>query len=164
RSDIFSLGAVLYEMLTGIGPFDKPTRGDVIAAILTQTPPLTDLPPQLQSIVIKSLQKDRGERYQTSQELLLDLKSLSRELEFTGQTDGALQPTKQLATHATGALTARRFSLMHALAIVLLAGLALGAVWWSAFRRNALAPAALKTTEVAIWRSAPGEVYSLGSF
>jgi len=164
RSDIFSLGVVLYEMLTGTGPFYKPTRSDIIAAILTETPPLDDLPPQLQSIVARSLQKDREKRYQTSHQLLLDLKSLSRELELSEHSGRVLSQTNEVATHATTALTARRFSLLHTLAILLLVGLALGAVWWITFRRSALSPASLKTAEVATWRSAPGEIYSVGSF
>ena len=164
RSDIFSLGLVLYETLTGKGPFDKPTRSDVIAAILTETPPLDDLPPRLQSVVAKSLRKEREKRYQTSQELLLDLKTLNRELEFSDHSTRLFSQTNEVAAHATGALTVRRFSLLHALAILLLVGLAVGAVWWFLFRGDALPPAALKTAEVATWRSAPGEVYSVGSF
>ncbi len=164
RSDIFSLGAVLFEMFTGTGPFDKPTRGDIIAAILTETPPLNDLPPQLQSIVARSLQKDREQRYQTSHELLLDLKGLNRELELGHQQVSVLPQTKEVAVRTTGAFTARRFSLLHTLSILLLAGLALGALWWFTFRRSALSPASLKTAEVTNWRSAPGEVYSVGSF
>lgn len=88
----------------------------------------------MRSIVAKSLQKEREKRYQTSHDLLLDLRNLSRELELTGQTGRVWPQTSEFATHATGALTARRFSLIHALAVLLLAGLALGAVWWYAFR------------------------------
>ncbi len=164
RSDIFSLGAVLYELFTGAGPFTKPTRGDVIAAILTETPPLDDLPPQLRSIVAKSLRKEKEERYQTCRELLLDLKGLSREMELSAHTGRVFSQSHE-PTHATAALTARRFSLIHALAILLVAGLAVGAAWWFGFRSNALAPSSLKTAEVATWPSAPGgEVYNLGSF
>jgi Tol biopolymer transport system component/tRNA A-37 threonylcarbamoyl transferase component Bud32 len=164
RSDIFSLGAVMYEMLTGGGPFIKSTRGDVIAAILTETPPLNDIPLQLQGVVAKALQKDTEKRYQTSQDLLLDLKNISRELALNTHTGRVAQPTNETAAHATGTLTARRFSLLHALAVLLLAGLALGALWWLAFRRSALDPASLKTAEVVTWRSAPGEIYSIGAF
>ena len=163
RTDVFSLGAVLYEMLTNTGPFNKPTQGDVIAAILTETPPLDNLPPQLQSIAARSLQKDRKQRYQTSHELLLDLKSLNRELELSDEQGRVLPQTKEAAAHTTGRLTARRFSLLHALAILLLAGLALSAVWWFAFQRHT-PPSSLKTMEVVNWRSAPGEIYSVGSF
>jgi serine/threonine protein kinase len=164
RSDIFSLGAVLYEMLTHTGPFSKPTRSDVIAAILTETPPLDDLPPRLQSIAAKSLQKDRQRRYQTSNEMLLDLKSLNRELELNDEPGRVLSQTKEAAAYTTSTLTVRRFSLLHALTILLMVGLALSAVWWFTFRRSALSPASLKTAEVTTWRSAPGEVYSVGSF
>ncbi|HKQ07144.1 MAG TPA: protein kinase [Blastocatellia bacterium] len=163
RSDLFSLGAVLYEMLNGKGLFDKPTQSDVIAAILMEAPILSDLPPQLQSIVAKSLQKDKAKRYQTSQELLLDLKRLNRELELSDQPVAVSPQTGEVAAFATSIMTARRFSLRQTLAILLLACLALIAVWWFAVRRPATTPAPLKITEVATWRSAPGEGYSVGS-
>ncbi|MFL6276577.1 MAG: protein kinase domain-containing protein [Blastocatellia bacterium] len=164
RSDIFSLGAVLYEMLTGKGLFDKPTQGDVIAAILMEAPMLSDLPPQLQSIVAKSLQKDKAQRYQTSQELLLDLKRLNRELELSDQPVAVSPQTGEVAAFATSIMTARRFSLHQTLAILLLTCLALSAVWWFAVRRPTTMPASLRISEVATWRSAPGEGYSVGSF
>ena len=87
RSDIFSLGAVIYEMVTGHKPFDGETPSDVLAAILKSEPqPLSiffaDAPPELARIVSKTLRKDREERYQVIGDLLLDLKSLRQELEF----------------------------------------------------------------------------------
>ncbi len=87
RSDIFSLGAVIYEMVTGHKPFDGETPSDVLAAILKSEPAplsvfLADAPPELARIVTKTLRKDREERYQVIGDLLLDLKSLRQELEF----------------------------------------------------------------------------------
>jgi serine/threonine protein kinase/Tol biopolymer transport system component len=87
RSDIFSLGAVIYEMVTGHKPFDGETPSDVLAAILKSEPPplsvfFADAPPELARIVSKTLRKDREERYQVIGDLLLDLKSLRQELEF----------------------------------------------------------------------------------
>jgi len=87
RSDIFSLGAVIYEMVTGHKPFDGETPSDMLAAILKSEPaPLTefvaDLPSELVRIIHKSLQKDREERYQVIKDLLIDLKSLAQDLEF----------------------------------------------------------------------------------
>jgi serine/threonine protein kinase/Tol biopolymer transport system component len=169
RSDVFSLGTVLYEMLTGQGPFDRPTKGDVIAAILTENPPpLSQLKPgvpaELQRILAKALQKDKENRYQTSKDLLIDIRSLNRELEFTSQMGN----TTEAATGLTSPLRTRRFSSLQVIGIVLLVSLVIGAVWWFAVKRNPQAttslPSSWKTAEVFSWRSTPGEVYSLGAF
>jgi serine/threonine protein kinase len=176
RSDIFSLGVVMYEMLTGKEPFDKPTPSDVIAAILTENPPMlsqerSEIPPELQRIITKVLNKNKEERYQTSKDLLIDIKSLTKEIEFeaklihsTGGAAAATRRTSETTSQLTTIATARRFSFVHALAILLVAGLAIGAIWWFALRDNqTVNPSSLKTVEVVSWRSAPGEVYSIGS-
>ena len=86
RSDNFSLGVVLYEMLAGRSAFEGETPSDVMAAILQSEPlPLVqfaqNVPAELERIVSKALRKDRDERYQTASELSGDLKSLKQELE-----------------------------------------------------------------------------------
>ena len=87
RTDIWSLGIALYEMIGGRVPFEGATSSDVIAAILEREPTILaryapEVPTELEWIVKKALRKDREERYQTVKELLTDLKNLKRKLEF----------------------------------------------------------------------------------
>ncbi len=87
RTDIWSVGAVLYEMVGGRPPFAGPTSSDVIAAILSREPvPLVryrpEVPTELEWIIKKALRKDRDERYQTIREFLADLRNLRQRLEF----------------------------------------------------------------------------------
>jgi len=93
RSDIFSLGIVLYEIIAGCSPFQGDTNSDVIAALLKEQPaPLSqfvpDLPAEAQAIVDKALAKDRTGRYRTTDDLLAALKSLRRELEVEQRMGG----------------------------------------------------------------------------
>lgn len=87
RTDIFSLGAVLYEMITGKEPFEGHTRSDIIAEILKSDPtPLTGSVavefPGLQAILRNAMCKDREARYQTAAGMLNDLQHLKRDIEF----------------------------------------------------------------------------------
>jgi serine/threonine protein kinase/Tfp pilus assembly protein PilF len=92
RADVFSLGEVIYEMLSGHAPFDGATSSDVIAAILDREPAplsryLRDVPAELERIVYKALRKDRLERYQSARDLLIDLRSLKQEMEFAARQE-----------------------------------------------------------------------------
>ena len=97
RTDIFSFGVVLYEMIAGRVPFEGSSFGDVISGILGSRPvPLAryayDVPPELERIVSKALAKDREQRYQTSKDLLIDLKRLKQHLDVEAEFEHSAPP------------------------------------------------------------------------
>jgi len=112
RSDIFSLGVVLYEMISGKAPFDGQTVSDVIAEILKSTPQglstvVPDVPPALQEITGKAMLKDREARYQSAKDMLADLQEFERQTQFEAEfqkaaSAGKLQQPVRLDPTPTG--------------------------------------------------------------
>src|SRR3984957_14441185 len=116
RTDIFSLGLVLYEMATGRQAFVGGTGGAIIEAVLTR-PPVSvrsvnpDIPPALEAIINKALHKNREQRYQHAAEILADLQQLKRDID-SGRRDQAGDSASLLAStsgplSSTVALTSR---------------------------------------------------------
>ncbi|HEX4947563.1 MAG TPA: protein kinase [Blastocatellia bacterium] len=133
RTDIFSFGVLLYEMLAGRAPFEGESVSDVIAAILkSEPPPLSaqglHVPPELERIVSKTLRKERDERYQTVKDLLLDLKSVQQEISAPTIRTTVEQATKRQSAWLLPALIS--------LVVLLVAA---GAFWF--VRRPAPPPA-----------------------
>ncbi len=87
RSDIFSMGVVLYEMLAGRSPFAGNSTSSVLVSILEREPPplarfIPDVPAEMQRIITRTLAKKRDDRYQTARDLYTDLKNFKQELDF----------------------------------------------------------------------------------
>src|SRR3990172_2496122 len=98
RSDLFSLGVLLYEMATGRIPFDGGSSAEVFKAILADEPKPPSvlnekLPPDLERIILRALEKDRALRYQHASDMRAELKRLARDTS-SGRVSGQVQAAR----------------------------------------------------------------------
>src|SRR5215471_9262201 len=144
RTDIFSLGVVIYELLTGHLPFEGSSIYEIVAAILSdrESPPLSryspEVPAELERIVSKALRKNRDERYQTIKDLLLDLQSLKQQLEFERMHRTGL--TREDKAVQVSWVQSRRKQLLGVLCILMLVGGAILYAWWKQQRALSTQP------------------------
>jgi serine/threonine protein kinase/tetratricopeptide (TPR) repeat protein len=133
RTDLFSFGAVLYEMATGTMPFRGESTGVIFKAVLDGTPTPAvrlnpDIPPKLEEIISKALEKDRDVRCQSAAELRADLRRLKRDTE-SGKTAGHASPHQKIKRNKLWIILA---------ACIALIGLAAVGTWYLRSGRTAL--------------------------
>src|SRR5271163_712785 len=135
RSDLFSFGAVLYEMSTGKTPFPGDTTGVIFDAILNRTPVMPSrlnpqVLPKFEEIIHKTLEKDRELRYQSAGEMRTDLRRLKRDSE-----SGNTAPMMGVAAAAKARQGRLLIYSLVAIAMLLAAG---GGIWWYRTARPAV--------------------------
>jgi eukaryotic-like serine/threonine-protein kinase len=161
RTDLFSFGVVLYEMATGVLPFRGDTSGVITEAILNRSPvaPVRlnpDIPPKLEEVINKALEKDRKLRYQRAAEIRTDLQRLKRDTESSHAISSTAQVDSKPAAKSTWL-----WSRVVSGATILFIGLAVGG--WLFFSRKAHALTDKDTIVLADFTNTTGDTVFDGS-
>ncbi|MDH3529869.1 MAG: serine/threonine-protein kinase, partial [Acidobacteriota bacterium] len=173
RSDIFSLGVVLYELVTNRPPFVGEGSIDIIGSILRDEPPLieefVENPPVLLSEILKkSLRKKKEQRYQNIEEMLEDLRELRDGLKFKSEqthiTDDAA--AKTTAERTASSRFANRFQVFQIAGLLAIVSTVVVSVWWysNGFSMEDSSEIAFNTVEITNWPSAAGELHGTAAF
>jgi tetratricopeptide (TPR) repeat protein/predicted Ser/Thr protein kinase len=156
RTDLFSFGVVLYEMVTGVMPFRGDTSGVIANAILERTPvpPVRlnpDLSPKLEEIVIKALEKDRKLRYQSAADIRTDLQRLKRDSDSRG---AARESAKAVSNPASKSVRFRWAAMAGAALLVI----AVAVTGWMFYAHKAHALRDTDTVVLADFANSTGDV------
>jgi serine/threonine protein kinase len=151
RSDLFSFGVVLYEMMTGVLPFERGTNAETYEAILNKDPvPVMErnpkVPARLERIISKALKKDPKQRYQNASEMRDELKELLRET-----TSGRASPVQEMIAQAS--LSISRNKVLASLVFLFIAAVAAGLWYRSATRARESAQSGIPAIAVLPFRN-----------
>jgi eukaryotic-like serine/threonine-protein kinase len=125
RTDLFSLGVVLYEMATGVLPFRGKNAEEVFDSVLNHTPASPAclnfaIPPKLEEVINKALEKDRNLRYQHAADIRADLQRIQRDSEFSHSRTGIHNKANNGSWHRVGAAISAAFGLLLVVAVILM--------------------------------------------
>ena len=158
RTDVWSTGVMIYEMVAGAMPFSGATSSHTIVQILEKDPvPLSQvtkepIPAELERIVSKAITKDLNDRYQTAKDMLIDLRSLKKQLDLKAEIDRTSSPDVQQVAVSDKPDSSKTRVLLIALAAMVLATAAIFAfsVWRSRRERAATSVVTPPAAPVAI--------------